>query len=103
LLGALDNGAALMLAYDRVKTRVTPQIDAQVNAVLNQWFGQGETKSSNNPSDEGRSSWIDEPQRPNNWIPNPQPVRTPTPQNPTNITNPIRPQNTDDDYDVVID
>lgn len=38
LLGLLDNGAALALAYNRVKTRVTPQITAQVNAVLGQWF-----------------------------------------------------------------
>ncbi len=39
LLGLLDNGAALALAYNRVKTRVTPQIENQVNAILNQWFG----------------------------------------------------------------
>lgn len=38
LLGLLDNGAALALAYNRVKTRVTPQIEAQVDAILNQWF-----------------------------------------------------------------
>lgn len=39
LLGFIDNGAALVLAYNRVKTRVTPQIEAQVDAILNQWFG----------------------------------------------------------------
>ena len=39
LLGLLDNGAALVLAYNRVKNRVTPQIEAQVDAILNQWFG----------------------------------------------------------------
>ena len=39
LLGLLDNGAALALAYNRVKTRVTPQIEAQVDAILNHWFG----------------------------------------------------------------
>lgn len=39
LLGLLDNGAALALAYNRVRTRVTPQIEAQVDAILNQWFG----------------------------------------------------------------
>lgn len=38
-LGLLDNGAALVLAYNRVKTRVTPQIETQVDAILNQWFG----------------------------------------------------------------
>lgn len=39
MLGILDNGAALALAYNRVKTRVTPQIKTQVDAILNQWFG----------------------------------------------------------------
>lgn len=39
ILGLIDNGATLALAYNRVKSRVTPQIDAQVNAILNQWFG----------------------------------------------------------------
>ena len=39
LMGLLDNGAALALAYNRVKARVTPQIQAQVDAILNQWFG----------------------------------------------------------------
>ena len=42
LLGLLDNGAALALAYNRVKTRVTPQIESQVDAILNQWFGSGQ-------------------------------------------------------------
>lgn len=40
-LGFLDNGAALALAYNRVKSRVTPQIEFQVEAVLDQWFGYG--------------------------------------------------------------
>ena len=39
LLGLLDNGVTLALAYNRVKTRVTPQIEAHVDAILNQWFG----------------------------------------------------------------
>lgn len=39
ILGMIDNGAALGLAYNRVKSRVTPQIDAQVNAILYQRFG----------------------------------------------------------------
>ena len=38
LMGLLDNGAALALAYNRVKARVTPQIQAQVAAILIQWF-----------------------------------------------------------------
>lgn len=46
ILGILDNGAALALAYNRVKSRVTPQITAQVNAVLNQWFGNSQSSVS---------------------------------------------------------
>lgn len=46
-LGFLDNGAALALAYNRVKSRVTPQIEFQVEAILNQWFG--DSLSSNEP------------------------------------------------------
>lgn len=42
VLGLLDNGAALALAYSRVKTRVTPQIEVQVNALLDQWFGSAQ-------------------------------------------------------------
>lgn len=38
-LGLIDDGAALALAYSRVKARVTPQIEAQVETILNQWFG----------------------------------------------------------------
>ena len=39
LLGYADNVVTLMLAYNRVKRRVTPQIAMQVDWVLNQWFG----------------------------------------------------------------
>lgn len=39
LLGYADNVVTLMLAYNRVKRRVTPQIAMQVDRVLNQWFG----------------------------------------------------------------
>lgn len=39
LLGYADNVVILMLAYNRVKRRVTPQIAMQVDRVLNQWFG----------------------------------------------------------------
>ena len=41
-LGALGKGVAVALACSRVKTRVTPQIRAQVNAILEQWFGSGQ-------------------------------------------------------------
>lgn len=49
-LGLVDNGAALALAYNRVKSRVTPQIEAQVNAILNQWFGSMQPVTANNTS-----------------------------------------------------
>ena len=39
LLGFLDNGVTLAFAYNRVKTLVTPQIENQVSAMLDQWFG----------------------------------------------------------------
>lgn len=39
LLGYADNVITLMLAYNRVKRRVTPQIAMQVDKILNQWFG----------------------------------------------------------------
>ena len=41
-LGLIDNGVTLAIAYNRVKKRVTPQIEAQVSAILNQWFGTEE-------------------------------------------------------------
>lgn len=40
LLGFLDNGVTLAFAYNRVKKLVTPQIENQVAAILNQWFGE---------------------------------------------------------------
>ena len=43
-LGLLDNGATLALAYNRVKTRVTPQIRTQIDAILCQWFGSGQPR-----------------------------------------------------------
>lgn len=38
LLGFLDNGVTLAFAYNRVKKLVTPQIENQVKAMLDQWF-----------------------------------------------------------------
>lgn len=102
LLGLLDNGAALALAYNRVKNRVTPQIEAQVDAILNQWFGSEQAQ-------------IDEPSyRPqipsgnndfggNYW--KPQPATSPATSETPISTN--RPNTTlggfSDDEDVVID
>ena len=39
VLGYADNVATLMIAYNKVKKRVTPQIAVQVDQTLNQWFG----------------------------------------------------------------
>ena len=39
LLGCLDEGAAVMFVYKKVKSKITPEIDAKVNATLDEWFG----------------------------------------------------------------
>jgi len=98
LIGFLDNGAALALAYSRVRVRMTPQINSQVSAILGQWFGQdtGNTTIGNG---------LYEPVTPNPngyMINQPKEVRTPQPsvgQQPlnSNTTSPY------DDDDVVID
>lgn len=38
ILGLADNVATLVIAYNRVKHHVTPEIKTQVENVLNQWF-----------------------------------------------------------------
>lgn len=39
LLGFLDNGITLAMAYNRVKSSITPDIEQQVSNTLNSWFG----------------------------------------------------------------
>lgn len=39
IIGFLDNAAALAIAYNRVKKRITPEIKLEVENVLNNWFG----------------------------------------------------------------
>ena len=39
ILGYMDNLVTLMLAYNRVRRRVTPQIAMDVDKILSQWFG----------------------------------------------------------------
>nr|MBR2109901.1 DUF1232 domain-containing protein [Alistipes sp.] len=39
LIGVLDEGAALMYVYKRVKDNITPAINAKVDHTLNDWFG----------------------------------------------------------------
>lgn len=41
LLGFLDNGITLAVAYSRVKSSITPEIEQQVTNTLNGWFGDG--------------------------------------------------------------
>lgn len=42
LLGLLDNGITLLVAYSRVQANITPEIEAQVEALLDKWFGADE-------------------------------------------------------------
>ena len=39
VLGILDEGAAMMYVYKKVKERITPDIDYKVEQTLNEWFG----------------------------------------------------------------
>lgn len=39
LLGVLDEGAAVLFVYKKVKARITPEIDFKVEQTLNEWLG----------------------------------------------------------------
>lgn len=39
LLGVLDEGAAVIYVYRKIKDKITPEIDARVNSTLDDWFG----------------------------------------------------------------
>ena len=39
VLGILDEGAALLYVYKKVKEWITPDIDRKVDNTLNEWFG----------------------------------------------------------------
>ncbi|MBQ5839231.1 MAG: DUF1232 domain-containing protein [Bacteroidaceae bacterium] len=39
LLGVLDDGAAIMFVYKRIKNKITPAINTKVENTLNEWFG----------------------------------------------------------------
>lgn len=47
LFGFLDNGITLAVAYNRVKSSITPEIEQQVTNTLNIWFGEN-TQGFNN-------------------------------------------------------
>lgn len=39
LLGILDEGAAILFVYNKVKCNITPDIEMKVNQTLDEWFG----------------------------------------------------------------
>lgn len=38
-IGVLDEGAAVLYVYKKIKGKITPEINAQVDETLDQWFG----------------------------------------------------------------
>ncbi len=38
-LGVLDDGAAMLYVYKKIKNKITPEINAKVEDTLNEWFG----------------------------------------------------------------
>lgn len=38
-LGVLDEGAAILFVYNKVKSKITPEINIKVNQTLDEWFG----------------------------------------------------------------
>ena len=38
-LGILDDGVAMLYVYKKIKNRITPEINAKVEDILNEWFG----------------------------------------------------------------
>ena len=38
-LGILDDGVTMLYVYKKIKTKITPKINAKVDDTLNEWFG----------------------------------------------------------------
>ncbi len=38
-LGVLDEGAAMLYVYNKIKDKITPEINMQVDTLLDEWFG----------------------------------------------------------------
>ena len=38
-LGILDDGVAMLFVYKKIKDKITPEINAKVEDMLNEWFG----------------------------------------------------------------
>lgn len=47
LIGWIDEVVSLAVAYNRVKSSITPEIEQQVTNTLNNWFGEN-TQGFNN-------------------------------------------------------
>lgn len=39
LLGVLDEGAAMLYVYKKIRDKITPEINAKAEDTLNEWFG----------------------------------------------------------------
>ena len=98
LLGLVDNGAALALAYNRVKASVTPEIKQQVNNIVTNWFDDESNQQNWIPS---AHSHEDDDQQ--NSSQQRQDHFTPTMENRQNPPSTHRQPIWDDDEDVVID
>lgn len=94
-LGLLDNGAALGVAYYKMQKHVTPEIKAQVNAILNQWFTDDQQVISGNIGQNTNN------QPDGYYYPQPQTVQTSPNFQTSRPGQPAQPY--DDDEDVVID
>lgn len=91
LLSLLDNGVTIAFAYSRVKADVTPEIRAQVDAILDSWFGE---------VGKGESYIVKD-------IPQQVEVRQPVRSHPENniplAENPTSQHQYEDDEDVIVD
>ena len=38
-LGVMDDGVAMLFVYKKIKTKITPEINAKVESTLDEWFG----------------------------------------------------------------
>ena len=38
-MGILDDGVAMLFVYKKIKDKITPEINAKVKEMLNEWFG----------------------------------------------------------------
>ncbi len=96
-LALVSKGAAVMLAYNRVKTHVTPAIKTQVEGVLNQWF---------NDDSELDASPL-QPQLPGGDVDFSEPYPKSIPNNFDDVTAPAKPNKSlggyGDDEEVVVD